>query len=407
MSKCEVVLQPGETPVETKKICLGISREMTVPADTEIRVVEPVNDGWYSKIQVKNNCIIGVGQTEVPPVVAPPCSPTPQPCGGGSGGGAGVTISGDAGNTTVMRPDGLYSKTYIEAGTSISVAGSGTRSDPYRISSSGGSGGGSTTILTHQGSGIKATTVGDTVTLELEATGIDAGVHKGVTYNAFGQATGFSEAGDLEIPEFMAGQGIGIDKSIPGIVSIGLEPILPEEVDVSLGHIVLSFNTEGQLSDVNSTGAMKPEQGRYNARLLDFITIGADGQITELIMEPNGNFHKGLAVNMVGTFQSRREEDILNFNSTIPGVIVVEIFSPEVKASTGAGGTTTTYPRMSSSGMGVIINGKAATVIHLAEGHALARSNTAFEAGENEINVRYDSEIRSLAVVKVYQEIGV
>ena len=135
---------------EDISVCLPFGGELYT--DGGILKHEPASnppaDGVYGKVVVKNGCIVDVQPEDVAIHTSAPCAPIPSPCdcaGGGSSGGGGMaqpsTTSGnlfeyDAAGRPLVR-------VFMEEGSGVTIDGSGTKSDPYILSSSAVSGGSS------------------------------------------------------------------------------------------------------------------------------------------------------------------------------------------------------------------------------------------------------------------------
>lgn len=107
----------------------------------------PPADGVYGKVVVKNGCIIGVEPEDVAIHTSAPCAPIPSPCdcgsgGTGSGGGSlpspSTTVGNLFGYDAAGRP---LVRVFMQEGAGIDIAGAGTQTDPYVLSSTVDGGG--------------------------------------------------------------------------------------------------------------------------------------------------------------------------------------------------------------------------------------------------------------------------
>lgn len=120
---CEVSAQAGEA----WNICLPWGGRIWSDADgVHAQGGNAPPDGVYGKIVIANGCIVGVESEDVPLYTGSPCAPLPVNCGGESTLGGGFT----PGSTTITCE--------IEAGSGVTVTGSGTTNDPYVISADTG-----------------------------------------------------------------------------------------------------------------------------------------------------------------------------------------------------------------------------------------------------------------------------
>ena len=156
---------------EDISVCLPFGGELYT--DGGILKHEPASnppaDGVYGKVVVKNGCIVDVQPEDVAIHTSAPCAPIPSPCdcaGGGSSGGGGMAQpSTTAGNLFEYDAAGRpLVRVFMEEGSGVTLDGSGTKSDPYILSSSAVGGGnsviaagaldyeetGNQTIITHR-----------------------------------------------------------------------------------------------------------------------------------------------------------------------------------------------------------------------------------------------------------------
>lgn len=243
-----------------------------------------IPDGEYGTVIFQDGCIVGVGDCAVPAYTPPFCNPNPPPCGDGSGGGSGsYTISPQAGNSLQDTALGLYAKTYIQAGSGVTVTGQGTQGSPYIVSaSSEGSGG---VNLVSDNPHIQLTTPAAGVTgIGLSTSGITPGVYNGFEVDAYGIITGFdADSGEDVVQEIIAGSDIVVEGSGGGVYTIGHAPTTSGNKNYQLGGYTLNLSGSGHVTNVTSN--ISVEEGTY---ALDgwLVDINRHGSITNIAPEP-------------------------------------------------------------------------------------------------------------------------
>lgn len=172
-AQCNTVLESGpavpkECPSWTACLPFGASLVSNSGCIDYIPGTNVPVDGVYSKITIVNGCIVSAELAGIPIYTSPPCAPIPTPCDGGGGvlpdpsptignlfqydangrplvklsiqPGNGISISGDGTTTSpliITNTQQVAQAIQIQPGNSaIRISGSGTASDPFKISHS-------------------------------------------------------------------------------------------------------------------------------------------------------------------------------------------------------------------------------------------------------------------------------
>lgn len=232
----------------------------------------PPPDGVYGKVVIANGCLVGVEPEDVPLYTGSPCSPLPGGCGGSEGGssiGPGFT----PGNTTVTCS--------IEAGSGVSVSGSGTDADPYVISAENGVYVRSeNAAITITGAGTRA----NPFSFKHKA-GLATTVN-GMTFDAFGHLTNAStggSAGSSGVKGIVPGFGIAVNMdNASGIATISQQQ-QPASVpgDYQLGGFNITVDKAGQVSAVKQQIRIDGAPIRAACGTTD-LTINQYGSVTAI-----------------------------------------------------------------------------------------------------------------------------
>lgn len=399
-SNCETILQEGDSTKgeDTKLVCLGVGRTIRVPMHYDV-TVDPIEDGWYNTFQLKDNCIVAVGNEQVQAVVAPPCSPTPQPCGG-SGEGS-ETISSDRGNLLERRSTGLYAGISFAGANGVTVSGDGTKDNPLTISGSGSGGGEGyiSQITATTESGIEVAQAGSVVSLSLRGTGVVSGTYNGMKFNSYGQLIGIDPDANDGLYEITAGMGIAIDSATPGLKEISLAPILTGGTVISVGANSYNMDEYGRVDTVYESTSPYPEAGKYTPDRIRSITVNPDGQIGDIERIPDDEVSSGLPVNFSQVFTgANREEDIVDFTTTVAGSYSFEIYNSGITA-------TAPLPAVITQGLSVVFNNRGVITYALSAGHALAISEAMLAAGSFSVEIRYPTPMSNPTIIRIVQEI--
>lgn len=223
--------QPDTSCHATWEMCLPWGgRIWSEDGCVQVSPGSPPPDGVYGKIIIANGCIVGAEPAEVPLYTGSPCAPLPYGCGdsggSGSGGGSGICdASPVAGNLFTCDAAGRpLVRIGIRAGSGASVSGSGTDSDPYVISCTGGG-----------NSGIYITSANDAISVMGQGTrenpvilkhkeGKQANIN-GMVFDAYGHLID-TNSGSVNkgIQGLIPGPGITIDTdAATGNATVGLQ----------------------------------------------------------------------------------------------------------------------------------------------------------------------------------------
>lgn len=200
-------------------------------------------DGVYGKIIIANGCLVGVEPEDVPLYTGSPCSPLPCGCGGSGENRSSVLGNGFTPGNTVVTCE-------IEAGSGVTVTGSGTDADPYVISAENG------IYLRSANAAIGVTGSGtkqNPFTLKHKE-GLATTIN-GMTFDAFGHLTSANTgdtAGTKSIKGIVPGFGIAVsvDNSV-GTATVS-QQLQPASVpgDYQLGGFDVTLDKAGQVSAI-------------------------------------------------------------------------------------------------------------------------------------------------------------
>lgn len=246
----------------------------------------PPPDGVYSKVVIKNGCIVDVELADLPLYTNSPCAPVPAPCDCDGGGGslpAPSTISGNLfAYDAAGRPLVLLS---AKAGDGISVTGRGTADNPLIITAKPGESSGvqirGTGLIRVEGTGtaeqpyrISHATVGNATTV------------MGMSFDDAGHMTGYTPSPESStINAVSGGRGIDTETDLKtGLATIHLAtPLHKAEGDYLLGGFTLSVDENNIIYEIKRT--IDFTEGVYRLGSVD-VTINKYGSITETVAVP-------------------------------------------------------------------------------------------------------------------------
>lgn len=244
----------------------------------------PPPDGTYGSITIAGGCIVGVGPLEVPLYTGSPCAPQPSGCGdSSSGGGGSVTPSTVAGNLYTLDAVGRpLVRCNIQAGSGVSVSGTGTAADPFVISASGG---GISVQSVYAKSGNNAITVTGQGTqsspLTITHKTGKQGTVNGLVFDAYGHLIDGNSASAKGVQAIIPGDGIDA------------------KTDMSTGAVTIAQRAPGNVTAGDYTfGGMKTHVdslGRLSS-LQQSINLGGDQTIRAGLMQ--------LGINSYGSITS-------------------------------------------------------------------------------------------------------
>lgn len=137
LTSCEgQTLQSGVPPsCSDWSVCLPFAgRLYSEGGCVKVEPGNPPEDGVYGKVIIAGGCIVGLEKADIPLYTSSPCAPVPAPCACGEGGSM-PEPSPQAGNLFTTDAAGMpLVKVSMQAGSNISITGSGTTTDPFIIS---------------------------------------------------------------------------------------------------------------------------------------------------------------------------------------------------------------------------------------------------------------------------------
>lgn len=264
-------------------------------------------DGVYGKVVIANGCLVGVEPEDVPLYTGSPCAPLPSGCGDGSSIGPGFT----PGNTTVTCE--------IEAGSGVTVTGSGTANDPYVISAENGvyvRSDNAAIAITGAGTKTSPYTVKHRTAL---ATTVD-----GMTFDAFGHLTSVNTSTASKgvkgiVPGF--GMAVSMDNST-GIANIS-QQLQPSGVpgDYQFGGYNVTVDKAGQLSALTQQIHLAGAPISASCGTID-LTINQYGSITSVV--DTMNLGASFTVSWSAGAETKAARFTMRCSSALSGICVNE-----------------------------------------------------------------------------------
>lgn len=270
-------IYPPETPAFT--FCAGKYNVSWDGARLLAEVVNSVPDGEYSSVTVVDGCIVGYGNSAAPTYTPPYCNPNPAPCGDGSG-GVGYSISPQAGNILEDSALGLYARSYVQGTSGITVTGSGTEANPYKVANSNSSG------VVQVVSDSPRITIDNTVPsspgVGLTPSTFAAGNYGGFSIDSYGFVVGYSDDSGDVVGDVTAGLDIAVS-SIGGTYNVAHTTQLAGNTTVQLGAYEVRISGGGHIE--STARNVNVESGIY---AVDgwLITVSTMGTITNIVSDP-------------------------------------------------------------------------------------------------------------------------
>lgn len=260
----------------------------------------PPPDGVYGKVVIANGCLVGVEPEDVPLYTGSPCAPLPGDCSGsgspgvpsGGGGGSGTTggccpPSSAAGNLYQLDATGKpLVKVNIRGGSGLTVTGSGTTSDPYVLSATGGGGiGVSGVYLRSANDAIAVTGSGsreNPLVIEHQL-GLQTSKN-GMTFDQYGHLVNVTEGsvGSGGVSAIIGGSGIDAETDLTtGVTTIKLQKS-PNAImgKYPIGGYDMEFDENGRLFNIVPTVDLGSDQvlhlNGYD------VTVNSHGTITKI-----------------------------------------------------------------------------------------------------------------------------
>lgn len=272
---CEPVPAPKPQPCSPAfDLCVG---DRTLKWDGFCPTVERTRktpDGTYTSVTVVDGCIVAYGYADEATYTPPYCNPNPTSCQEtGSGNTSSAKVSTSVDNSLAQTSDGLYARTYINGGTGVTIAGTGTLTNPYEITFVGSSTNGVNIVGRN---GISASTSASSVTyIGLEPTGVSHGsfgVNDVVTFDMFGRIVSVEPRTDP-----LVSAGTGLTTTTSGDTTVVEHPTVFIDNTMVLGGYTISVNNSGHITStergIDITGST------YNLGAYD-VTVNSYGSIT-------------------------------------------------------------------------------------------------------------------------------
>lgn len=231
---------------------------------TATRREKPIPDGTYGKVTFLDGCIVGVGDCEHPTYSPPYCNPDPLPCGGEDTGAASVSETAD--NIIKQTPLGLFAKSYIVAGSGVSVSGAGTSNNPYKISASSTGNGGQSVIAGD--SSVVVEEVDGISEISLFERGIEPGKYGQFIVNKQGIITGIDDSEEQPVVRITGEDGVEVQTLDGGQVNLSLTSSDAGNDTYTFGDKEVTLGPSGRIVAVeNLPNRVGPIVGSYQAVL--------------------------------------------------------------------------------------------------------------------------------------------
>lgn len=302
-----VTIAPA-TPAFT--ICVG---DYTLEWDgtrlTKTRV-RNTPDGTYGSVTVQNGCIVDYDECEVPTYSPPYCNPNPQPCPDGNQlAGQTFTLSPRAGNLSVMDNFGLYTKAYLQAGSGITITGTGTSSDPLVIKLSDSAGGTASSAVVVQ-TPLKSE-VRNGVTYISMVSNIQPGTYGNITVNEYGIITSIntSDSTAITTDSLTTDQELTLSTAVD-VTTIGLVPSVVGDSKVIFGAYEVDISHGGRI--INATRTANVTSGTYSLGAYN-VSIDEYGTVLKVGRSPT-------AITSSGTFSAGANTVSYNSDGLITSV---------------------------------------------------------------------------------------
>lgn len=246
----------------------------------------PPPDGVYSKVVIKDGCIVGLELADLPLYTNSPCAPVPAPCDCDGGGGSLPDPSVVTGNLfrydAAGRPLVLLS---AKAGDGVSITGSGTADNPLVISAKPGESAGiqirGTHLISVDGDGSA-----DTPYRISHAANGKAQTVMGMSFDDAGHMIEYTPSPESSVVNAVAaGRGMDVETDLKnGIATVNLaKPLHKAEGEYILGGFSLSIDENNIIYDIKRDITFPA--GVYRFGSID-ATINEYGSITETEVVP-------------------------------------------------------------------------------------------------------------------------
>lgn len=340
----DIICEPFEA-------CLGLGRTLAYNGNCfELRGGNKVPDGWYDRIQIKNDCIVAVETAKESVYTPPPCAPAPSSCSS-TGGGVSCSelISKKAENLTTCSSGKLLTTIHFGQGN-VKVEGSGTANDPIRLNISGGGGSGSVVMSSNTLNITGSGTLQDAYLINLKKTGVAAGTYAGFNIDEYGRVTGYTQESSDVVKDITAGIGTSVDIAA-GVYTINIAASGVKAGSYEFGGVTAKVDNTGRITDIKQTITL--DQQTFDIGSKRF-TINEFGSISKVVEIPPDT--TGFATTFTATFRGGVADNERDVSVTMPldGNIYVEYHGLLSGASTP---TSTEGVSIRPSGVTITIDG--------------------------------------------------
>lgn len=276
---CEPTPEPEPVPCSPAfDLCVG---DRTFKWDGFCPTVERSRhtpDGTYTSVTVVDGCIVAYGYADEATYTPPYCNPNPTSCQEvGTGTATIATVSPNVGNILTQTSNGLYAHAYIQGDGGITISGTGTVTNPYKISSATAAGGTGPVAVVGRNGVVSETSANGVTYVGLEQTGAKRGVYDVTdrfTVDEFGRIISVEPRSDD-----IVSAGTGLQATPAGdTVTIGHPTVMIDETMV-LGAYIVNLNNSGHITHtergINITGGVY-NLGAYN------VGVNAYGSVTSI-----------------------------------------------------------------------------------------------------------------------------
>ena len=216
-------------------------------------------DGVYTSITIRGGCIVGVGQADISTYTSTPCAPYPSACNSSSGSGS-ISISSAADNLSRLDNAGrLLTVLNLVAGDGISIDGLGTVTSPLIISADGGSSAAYENVFIQAGNaGLSVAGSGSRTDpfIISHTENLNTVVHaSGFTFDRFGHLISYEEPSTYStLTGITTGAGLtSTTDPNTGIASIDLaQPLHKSEGVYNLGGYIVSVDEYNRIYDITA-----------------------------------------------------------------------------------------------------------------------------------------------------------
>lgn len=212
---------------------------------------DKILDGSYTQVNVINGCVSSLSQAPIEGYTPSDCCGMP---GGASSGNsaAHVVVSPAADNLLQSRPDGLYTRTYLQSSdNNLTISGNGTSETPFNIKLGDV---GFNGIYIHGLNGVKVTGNGTQehqINIELDTVGVHAGSYNGFTIDAYGRVISVDEEA-VSVNSIVATAPLKSDITSSGVCTLSLDFDSLPTTTYKLGRYTVVVTSAGTVKSVSA-----------------------------------------------------------------------------------------------------------------------------------------------------------